>query len=234
MSRFVAAGSTDEPTAQDEAWQEAQSRIEATRQKKPELASGQQSLYETLQANKAAKQDAFEEAARLRNQFRSLDEDEVDFLDSVLDSTRSKEAEVKKQTKEQLVAFRQQQEEAEKAAKLEGEGSAIPVAAEMWSVGPKKRKKAREGEAIGGVKFRRTSTAEKKEEGATGRKASATVAGLLPEAWSPNTGKASAAAHGKSSAPKEEILLPAAVATKPLPAPSTTLGLAAYSSDEDD
>lgn len=56
MSRFVAAGATDEPTtAQDEAWLEAQSRIDATRlQKKIQLSqqdSGQ-SLYETLQANK--------------------------------------------------------------------------------------------------------------------------------------------------------------------------------------
>ena len=56
MSRFVAAGAADEPTtAQDEAWLEAQTRIDATRlQKKAQLSQqdGGQSLYETLQANK--------------------------------------------------------------------------------------------------------------------------------------------------------------------------------------
>ena len=61
----------------------------------------------------------------MQNQFRSLDEDEVEFLDSVLESTRTKEAEVKKQTKEQLQAFRAQQEEAEKVARLEEEGVRI-------------------------------------------------------------------------------------------------------------
>ena len=58
---------------------------------------------------------------RLQNQFRSLDEDEVEFLDSVLESTRTKDAEVRKQTREQLEAFRAQQEEAEKVARQEEE-----------------------------------------------------------------------------------------------------------------
>ena len=55
----------------------------------------------------------------MQNQFRSLDEDEVEFLDSVLESTRTKEAEVKKQTKEQLEVFRAHQEEAERLARQE-------------------------------------------------------------------------------------------------------------------
>lgn len=55
MSRFVSAGGADEPSGRDEAWLEAERKIEATRtQKKPDV--GQQddgkSLYETLQANK--------------------------------------------------------------------------------------------------------------------------------------------------------------------------------------
>ncbi|KAI6806655.1 hypothetical protein KC340_g18782, partial [Hortaea werneckii] len=118
-SGFVAAGSGggngDEASAnnnnknnnttnsqQDSAWAEAQRKIDATRQhssltgSKPRLGEqeGGKSLYETLQANKAAKQEAFDEATRFRNQFRSLDEDEVEFLDSVLESTRTQEAEV--------------------------------------------------------------------------------------------------------------------------------------------
>lgn len=54
MSRFVASGTNDEPTERDEAWLEAQKKIEATRQAKPKIGEqeGGKSLYETLQANK--------------------------------------------------------------------------------------------------------------------------------------------------------------------------------------
>ena len=78
----------------------------------------------------------------------------MDFLDSVLESARSKEAEVKKETFEQLEAFRKQREEAEKVAKEE-EGGEVPAAAETWTVGPRKRKKGKEGVGIGGVKLRK-------------------------------------------------------------------------------
>ena len=36
MSRFVSAGTDEEPTERDEAWQKAQDEIEATRQQKAE------------------------------------------------------------------------------------------------------------------------------------------------------------------------------------------------------
>ncbi|KAI7469204.1 hypothetical protein KC351_g13252, partial [Hortaea werneckii] len=168
-SGFVAAGSGEDGSAhnpssntttnsqQDSAWAEAQRKIDATRQhsslagSKPRLGEqeGGKSLYETLQANKAAKQEAFDEATRFRNQFRSLDEDEVEFLDSVLESTRTQEAEVKKETREQLDAFRKLQEDAEKEAVAgqEGEdaGDAATADAETsWALGPRKRKKGKE------------------------------------------------------------------------------------------
>ncbi|KAF2771763.1 hypothetical protein EJ03DRAFT_254416, partial [Teratosphaeria nubilosa] len=158
-SRFVSAGSAnDAPTEQDEAWLEAQKRIDATRQQKAQPVQQEGSLYDKLQANKAAKQEAFEEATKLRNQFQSLNEDEIEFLDSILESSRKEEAELKKDTKEQLEAFRKRQEEAEKAAKLEEASPAQDVSegAAPWAVGPKKRKKGKEG--LPGVKFRRTST----------------------------------------------------------------------------
>ncbi|KAK4547349.1 hypothetical protein LTR36_001005 [Oleoguttula mirabilis] len=232
MSRFVSAGGADEPTAQDEAWLEAQRKIEATRQKKPEV--GQQedgkSLFDTLQANKAAKQDAFEEATRLRNQFRSLDEDEVDFLDSVLESTRSKEASVKKETMEQLAAFRTQREEAEKAATQEEVAGSV-AATETWAVGPRKRKKGRETEGIGGVKIRRTSTAEAKGDTAGQKSIAAQDVGRqLREP--PEAGKKAGPVKDNAMAPKKAAS-PAATAEAP-PAPVPALGLAAYSSDEED
>ena len=109
----------------------------------------------------AAKQDAFEESIRLKNQFRSLDEDEVEFLDSVLESTRAKEAEVKKDTREQLEMFRRQREEADKAVLDQGEGGLATalVDDEQWGTTAKKRKRPREPEGFKGLKLRKSSSA---------------------------------------------------------------------------
>lgn len=55
MSRFVsAAGDPDEASKHNDAWAEAQRKIDATRQSKPKVGEqeGGKSLYETLQANK--------------------------------------------------------------------------------------------------------------------------------------------------------------------------------------
>ena len=139
-----------------------------------------------------------------------------------------------KQTRVDLEAFRAQQEEAEKAAKLEEEGATTPAIAETWSVGPRKRKKAREGEAVGGIKFRRTSTAKSGEGGASQKQASAAAVGITPDPSLESSGKTSSAADGKSSVSKEDIVSPAAASPLSPPAPISGLGLAAYSSDEED
>jgi len=160
MSRFVSGGTADEPVQRDDAWIKAQQEIEAKRREKEEQnqQGGGKSLYETLEANKAAKQEAFEEASRLRNQFRALHDDEVEFLDSVLESTRAKEAAVRKETLNQLNEFRQQQELKEKA-ELGKETEDQPQEQETWAVGGKKRKRAKGAPAIAGVKLRKSSSA---------------------------------------------------------------------------
>lgn len=84
----------------------------------------------------------------MTNQFRSLDDDEVEFLDTVLQSERAKEREVKKATRDQLDAFRRQQEDAEKAARAQddgGTGGGARPGTETWAAGPRKRKKGKEG-----------------------------------------------------------------------------------------
>lgn len=195
---------------------------------------------------KAAKQEAFEEASRLKNQFRSLDDDEVEFLDSVLESTRAKEAEVKRETRDQLDAFRQLQNNAEKAAAaqereggddLDGEKQG---GGETWAAGPRKRKKGREG-ILGGVKIRRTSMAEKQQEinPATADSDASPAAGdALPRL---SNDAASLNLKGKDETSANTKSAPAVRATEPSPAPSPSpppalpgLGLAAYSSEEDD
>ncbi|KAF3766807.1 hypothetical protein M406DRAFT_244207, partial [Cryphonectria parasitica EP155] len=81
-SRFISSGAIDAKTGEQvplpaAAPSNASSSTTATR-----------SLYDVLQANKAAKQAAFEEANRLKHQFRALDEDEIGFLDEVVQRKR--------------------------------------------------------------------------------------------------------------------------------------------------
>ncbi|KXG45603.1 uncharacterized protein PGRI_033700 [Penicillium griseofulvum] len=142
-SGFVSAGTNDQPIERDDEWLRAEKELEEERRRKAEIGKqdGGKSLFEVLERNKMAKQEAFEEKSRLRNQFRSLDEDEVEFLDSILESTRAQEAAVKKETAEQLEAFRRQREKAQKAL-LESTSSDGPsVKGEDWAALARKRRR---------------------------------------------------------------------------------------------
>lgn len=137
-----------------------------------------------------------------------------------------------KDTRDQLEAFRKRQEEAEKAAKQdEGEGEQIK-ADTTWAVASRKRKKVKEQDSVGGVKIPRTSTAEVKSSmgGAALGTGSDDSSGNHKDAASALAGQeavkpVNAAKLGADVAPK---------ATKTTPPPAPTLGLGAYSSDEDD
>jgi len=103
-SGFVSAGTaipedtSSEPPRLDP-WSVAQAAVEAARKpKEEEEAQDDRSLYEILQANKgitlyphkrrvanrggstAKKQEEFEEKLKFKNQFKTLDEDDVDYL----------------------------------------------------------------------------------------------------------------------------------------------------------
>ena len=83
------------------------------------------SLYEKLQEQKDAKQAAFEDKTSIRklaivmwmltygslpykgNQFRALDHDEIDFLDSVLDDSKIAEKERQEEINAELAKFRE-------------------------------------------------------------------------------------------------------------------------------
>ncbi|KAF1968391.1 hypothetical protein BU23DRAFT_514917, partial [Bimuria novae-zelandiae CBS 107.79] len=158
-SRFVSGGTIDKPTERDDEWRAAQAELEAKRREKEDQDNQDdgKSLYEILQANKAAKQEAFEEATRLKNQYRALDDDEAEFLDSVLEASRKKEAEVRKETLEQLDVFRKRQEEAERKA-LEEEAPEVAKEEEAhWVAHGRKRKKG--PELLKGVKLKKASSA---------------------------------------------------------------------------
>ncbi|QDS74499.1 hypothetical protein FKW77_007044 [Venturia effusa] len=244
-SGFVSGGSLDKPAERDDAWKKAQEELEARRKSKEEAnqASSGKSLFDTLQANKgeaaepyiflfaviAAKEEAFAEANRLKNQFRAIDEDEADFLESVLESTRAQEDAIRKETAESLAAFRRQQEEKEKAA-LGLSDSGNPVDEEEgWTFSGKKRKKGKPKEFLKGIKLRKTSSTDSPSEALPKNTSSDT----------PNT-KAQSSVEPKINSPvtalttastKETTLTaPQKLSTSPVIA----LGLGNYSSDEDD
>lgn len=146
----------------------------------------------------------------------------------MLESTRAKEAEVKKETNQQLDAFRKQQEEAEQAANQQDVAEALET--EAWRAGPRKRKKGRES-AIGGVKLRRTSTAEKESDSTNqGLEVSDEAASAPPE-------KSDKVEKLATSSSERSIPMNIQHQAEPAPKlpspPNTGLGLSAYSSDED-
>jgi hypothetical protein len=172
----------------------------------------------------AAKQEAFEESTKLTNQFRSLDEDEIEFLDSVQEAARAKELADKRATKEGLEEFRKQQEEAERAAKEQEGAVSPPTVSESWAVGPRKRKKGKEKDVIGGLKIRRTSTGERAKEVEGTREFSTTKVDdhVVPSSVA------------QPSVQPRSDKQPTTAAPASPPAPATGLGLGAYSSSDED
>jgi hypothetical protein len=180
----------------------------------------------------AAKQEAFEEANRLKNQFRALDEDEAEFLDSVLESTRAEEARVKRETAEGLALFRKQQEEADKKARRGSDGAVndegSPIAEqESWIAGGRKRKRTKDKEGLKGVKLRRfsTSTSSTRPSHASPPRPASCESKKEPAKPTARTQESQASAVEAVSF----------TAPQKLSAPATSgLGLVNYGSDEDD
>jgi ATP-dependent Clp protease ATP-binding subunit ClpA len=111
----------------------------------------------------AAKQEAFEEAAKLKNQFRALDDDEIDFLDSINESSRAKENAVRQETAAQLEAFRKQRAAAEQTQLngIEVEENLMggsQRAGNLWATRKKKRRRDFETLPIGDSKVPRLSS----------------------------------------------------------------------------
>ncbi|KAJ5151921.1 hypothetical protein N7492_010216 [Penicillium capsulatum] len=237
-SGFVSAGTTDQPVERDDEWLKVQQELEEERRRKAEI--GQQndgkSLYEVLQQNKMAKQEQFEEKIRLKNQFRALDEDEVDFLDSVLESTRAQEAAVKKDTADQLEVFRKQREEAEKALLGPTSSDVTPVEEEEWSIPARKRRRDKGKDLLLPGKKRKASAAETEktslhQEPATSKSYKDTTQDTNPQpADTKPQDAAKAIPAGQSSNTTDKDQADAKQPAKPAP---VALGLAAYGSDSD-
>ncbi|APA14730.1 hypothetical protein SS1G_06739 [Sclerotinia sclerotiorum 1980 UF-70] len=240
-SGFVSGGTADAPTQRSDEWLAAQQEIEANRQRKAIEARQQDGKSLGALNEPAAKQDAFEEANKLKNQFRSLDEDEVEFLDSVLESTRAEEDRVKKETAEGLELFRKQQEEADRKARAaENDEASIqegsPVREDEWGTTSRKRKRTKDKEVLKGVKVRRASS--------SAEQASSSSAKDLPKKPAKDD-SSSVATSTEPQNPQDSVTVsetqpakvpaqPAASKKPPPPPPKTGLGLVDYGSDEDD
>ena len=181
----------------------------------------------------------------------------------MLESTRKKEEEVKRETSEQLDLFRRQQEEKDKELLDGGEeadGKAgSPTAGESqssWAVNARKRKRVKEGDRGGlkGLKLRKSSSTSEAPIGLkTSSSTSETLAVSKSEVGSKDfvesvditlenksTEKASVgvSASPQSPPPPKAVTRPASpkqensAGSRPLG--TSGLGLAGYSSDEDD
>jgi len=185
-----------------------------------------------------AKQEAFEEKTRLKNQFRALDEDEVDFLDSVLESTRAQEAAVKKETADQLEIFRKQREEAEKAM-LGPTSSEVTPAEEEWTISARKRRRDKGKDLLLPGKKRKASTegsgkANSSEEDSQKPSQGSGPAARKDSAPSTHSATTSSGITGPKSAETSPSQEKSSI-NKPAPAKpaSTSLGLVGYGSDSD-
>ena len=112
--RFVSSKALEEAKAKREAeWQDAYSRLgqEVPQELREQIERGREgdgrSLFDQLRENRTKKQEAFEEKTKLKNQFRPLDDEEIGFLDRIVDDTNEQEEERKKEESEQLKQFRE-------------------------------------------------------------------------------------------------------------------------------
>lgn len=177
----------------------------------------------------------------MKNQFRTLDDDEVEFLDTVLESTRAKEAAVKKETAEQLEAFRQQRDAAEKALLDETENTqksnaGAPGDHETWVTPGKKRRRPKDKATLIGTKLRKMSSSA--EEDGPVRLDTETLG--EKELGLSETRKEPTEPSDRNSkvlppepSPTEHKSLPRSAPSKTTPPPTSALGLGGYSSDED-
>lgn len=158
---------------------------------------------------------------KLKNQFRTLDEDEVEFLESINESSRAKEAATLREEKQQIDAFRQLQGEAERAVPPSKDPTIDTV--EAWTTSSKKRKP--KSELKRGAWKRRTSSSSKAVE-STPRSDEHSLSTSSPK------GKQAAKQVSESA---EISTLPTSVDPGAVsPSSKPPLGLAGYSSSDDE
>lgn len=172
----------------------------------------------------------------MKHQFRALNDDEIDFLDSELESERAREAAVRKEVSEQLQQFRKQQEDAEKAAVGEVNEPAFADESTEWVPKGKKRRKSHGKESLIGVKLRKTSSATESEQRPASKSAITSdrgPTGTAEGAIGKPKGSNESTVEVQTSEQADNALDRAVKPGNASP-PTGGLGLGAYSSDEDE
>ncbi|KAG1755165.1 N-terminal domain of NEFA-interacting nuclear protein NIP30-domain-containing protein [Suillus paluster] len=107
-SRFISQNDLEEAKSRrEDQWKAAYARLGQVPPPQPvEDSFDGRSLAEKLAANRAAKQEEWEEKTKLANQFRALEEDEIMFLDSIREKQAEEERLRKAQDGEELSDFR--------------------------------------------------------------------------------------------------------------------------------
>ncbi|KAL1861546.1 hypothetical protein Daus18300_008809 [Diaporthe australafricana] len=219
-----------------EEWAAVQAQLDEERRRRQQqreaaqtAGAGEKSLFDVLQANKAAKQAAFEEASKLKNQFRALDDDEVEFLDGVRERTRLEEERLRRETEEGLRSFRELQQKASAAGDgAEGEGDAAEGGnaggggggGGGWTVARKRKRKDEPQGVLKGLK-RRSSPSAKVEDEKTEEKGGIAV-----------TANEKAVEKGSPTTTKDAQNTQAPPA-KPATSAAAKAGLVDYGSDDD-
>ena len=172
----------------------------------------------------AAKQAAFEEANKIKNQFRPLDDDEIDFLDGVRARRMEEESALRRETEERLRVFREAQKGSGGGAEAEPGDDGLEVEKEgekeEWGPVGRKRKREKEKPWGKGIVKRKVSQAQKAEE--TGSRATG----------GPGTSARVVTADGVVKGEKQSV---SKNSSSEAPTPSKSkLGLVSYGSDDDD
>lgn len=176
-----------------------------------------------------AKQEAFEQAARYKLHV-TLNDDEADYLEGLLEAKRKEELNVKKETREQLELFRRQQEEAERKA-LEEDNTEAPKEDQVqWAAPGRKRKKGPDSTLLRGIKLRKSSSATEERqtvETSSSEKEKGALSALGKDA-------ASSAANPTTASPAVTASKTSVASPPAKPSNMLSLGLGYASSDEDD
>lgn len=148
---------------------------------------------------------------------------------------------MKRETTEQLDLFRRQQEEADKAkvddTKAEGDPKSPEAGEGGWAVNARKRKRAKDKEGLKGVKLRKSSSTNevptKLREEAHELKEGKVTASSEIKLDGQTAEKSDSSPRAQAVATKAETISPAAKTETPKASSAPGLGLAGYSSDEE-
>ena len=179
-----------------------------------------------------------DEAHKFKNQFRALDDDEIDFLDGVKAAQRAEEQRVRRETEQGLEAFRAAQEATAVVAADDDDDAELE---DSWlgpaggGGGARKRRRERERDKFKRVRRRESGPLqETSQDGGREEEHDAeTAAGPAKAGISSGGGLGKGPAKGQNGKTPQE-LAPVPAPGAPVPVSKVKAGLVDYGSSDDD